>query len=167
MLVLHAALDQSSPAADATERVPVRGAVPASYSLIAKEVRACAMKLILRAAGSTAAWPELFAAITSALHAVHNCASFRIRCARADEAASTCVTELNLLHTGGRSSMSALDYLCRENWTDVPHQYSNPGRRQIKVQHLLAKGMRHSSQRRTNGKRAGFGRNPSVRPLTY
>ena len=112
MLDLHAASDQTGPAAGATERVAVGDAVPASYSLVAKEVHACAMKLVLKAAGATAS-----PAVTSALHAVRSCAGFSIRCARADETARACVTVLNLLHTGGRSSSH--DFAIRRSWTEV------------------------------------------------
>jgi hypothetical protein len=72
------------------------------------------MKLVLKAAGATAS-----PAVTSALHAVCSCAGFSIRCARADEAARACVTVLNLLHTGGRSSLSAHDFAIRRSWTEL------------------------------------------------
>lgn len=107
MLDLHAASDQTGPAAGATERVALSDAV-------AKEVHACAMKLVLKAAGATAS-----PAVTSALHAVRSCAGFSTRCARADEAARACVTVFNLLHTGGRSSLSAHDFAIRRSWTEV------------------------------------------------
>jgi tetratricopeptide (TPR) repeat protein len=93
-------------------RVAIFDVVPAAYGDIAKEVLSCSMKVIMKAVAE-----RHTPGVTAALNALESCATFHIRCARDDEAARVCVTVLKLLHTGGRSGMSARDVEVRRSWT--------------------------------------------------
>ncbi len=112
LVTVHAAANESSPAADVTARVSISDVVPAAFVDAAKEVHRCAMKVVLKAAGARAT-----PAVTQVLNAVHSCASFNIRCARDDEAARVCVTVLKMLHAGRKSELLPQDSEARQCWT--------------------------------------------------
>jgi len=112
IVTVLAAADECGRAADVTCRVGKHEVVPAAYCGVAKELHACAMKVILKAVGASAT-----PAVTQVLKAVESSCSFNIRCARDNEAARACVSVLNMLHTGGRSGLSPKDSEGRRTWT--------------------------------------------------